>query len=78
MRTRAHLPVTGGGLMPPSGQFDVGSGNNATNLCGNDLGGAATEISRDGTFTASPRSHTPESASTAVASVTSGAGSGKL
>ncbi|MDQ0603722.1 pectate lyase [Streptomyces canus] len=43
------------------------------NLCGNDLGGAATEISRVGTFTAPPYGYTAESAS-----VTSGAGAGKL
>jgi pectate lyase len=48
------------------------------NLRGNDLGGAATEISRVGSFTAPPYSYTAESASTVVASVTSGAGAGKL
>lgn len=48
------------------------------NLRGNDLGGAATEISRTGTFTSPPYGYTPESASTVVASVTSGAGAGKL
>ncbi|KKD08867.1 hypothetical protein TN53_05230 [Streptomyces sp. WM6386] len=48
------------------------------NLRGKDLGGAATEISRAGTFTAPPCSYTAESASTVVASVTSGAGAGKL
>lgn len=48
------------------------------NLRGNDLGGAATEISRTGSFTGPPYGYTPESASTAVASVTSGAGAGKL
>ncbi|WP_405641302.1 polysaccharide lyase family 1 protein [Streptomyces sp. NBC_00019] len=48
------------------------------NLRGNDLGGAATEISRTGSFTSPPYSYTPESASTVVASVTSGAGAGKL
>ncbi|MES5824097.1 polysaccharide lyase family 1 protein [Streptomyces sp. RG80] len=48
------------------------------NLRGNDLGGAATEISRVGTFTTPPYGYTAESASTVVASVTSGAGTGKL
>ncbi|MFF2362856.1 polysaccharide lyase family 1 protein [Streptomyces sp. NPDC058122] len=48
------------------------------NLSGNDLGGAATEISQVGTFTKPPYSYTAESASTVVASVTSGAGTGKL
>ncbi|MFD7876519.1 polysaccharide lyase family 1 protein [Streptomyces sp. NPDC059766] len=48
------------------------------NLSGNDLGGAATEISRVGTFTSPPYSYTAELASTVVASVTSGAGTGKI
>ncbi|MFM9541992.1 polysaccharide lyase family 1 protein [Streptomyces turgidiscabies] len=48
------------------------------NLRGNDLGGAATEVSRVGTFTTAPYSYTAEPASTVVASVTSGAGAGKL
>ncbi|SDM37536.1 pectate lyase [Streptomyces sp. cf386] len=48
------------------------------NLRGNDLGGAATEVSRTGTFTTPPYSYTVESASTVVASVTSGAGAGKI
>ncbi|MBK3565393.1 MULTISPECIES: polysaccharide lyase family 1 protein [unclassified Streptomyces] len=48
------------------------------NLSGNDLGGAATEISQVGTFTSPPYSYTAEPASTVVASVTSGAGTGKL
>ncbi|MCX5007973.1 polysaccharide lyase family 1 protein [Streptomyces sp. NBC_00638] len=48
------------------------------NLTGNDLGGAATEISRVGTFTKPSYSYTAEPASTVVASVTSGAGAGKL
>ncbi|WP_328429437.1 pectate lyase family protein [Streptomyces sp. NBC_00443] len=48
------------------------------NLRGNDLGGAATEISRVGTFTTPPYGYTAESASTVVTSVTSGAGAGKL
>ncbi|MFD5636443.1 polysaccharide lyase family 1 protein [Streptomyces sp. NPDC127077] len=48
------------------------------NLSGNDLGGAATEISQVGTFTKPPYSYTAEPASTVVASVTSGAGAGKL
>ncbi len=48
------------------------------NLRGNDLGGAATEISRVGTFTAPPYGYTAQSASSVVASVTSGAGAGKL
>jgi pectate lyase len=48
------------------------------NLRGNDLGGAATEISQVGTFTAPPYSYTAEPASSVVASVTSGAGAGKL
>ncbi|MFS8201460.1 pectate lyase family protein [Streptomyces sp. CWNU-52B] len=48
------------------------------NLRGNDLGGAATEISRTGTFTSPPYAYTAEPASTVVASVTSGAGAGKI
>lgn len=48
------------------------------NLRGNDLGGAATEISRTGSFTSPPYGYTAEPASTVVASVTSGAGTGKL
>ncbi|WP_367324982.1 polysaccharide lyase family 1 protein [Streptomyces sp. HUAS ZL42] len=48
------------------------------NLRGNDLGGAATEISRVGTFTSPPYGYTAEPASSVVASVTSGAGAGKL
>ncbi|RZB19937.1 pectate lyase [Streptomyces sp. F001] len=48
------------------------------NLRGNDLGGAATEISRVGTFTTPPYSYTAESAAGVVASVTSGAGAGKI
>lgn len=48
------------------------------NLRGNDLGGAATEVSQVGTFTTPPYSYTAEPASTVVASVTSGAGAGKL
>ncbi|MFD5627672.1 polysaccharide lyase family 1 protein [Streptomyces sp. NPDC127072] len=48
------------------------------NLRGNDLGGAATEVSRVGTFTTPPYGYTAEPASTVVASVTSGAGAGKL
>ncbi|MFJ1970130.1 polysaccharide lyase family 1 protein [Streptomyces sp. NPDC087903] len=48
------------------------------NLRGNDLGGAATEISRVGTFTSAPYGYTAEPASTVVASVTGGAGAGKL
>lgn len=45
---------------------------------GNDLGGAATEVSRVGTFTAPPYSYTAEPASSVVTSVTSGSGTGKL
>jgi len=48
------------------------------NLRGNDLGGAATEISRTGSFTAPPYGYTAEPASSVIASVTSGAGAGKL
>jgi pectate lyase len=48
------------------------------NLRGNDLGGAATEISRTGTFTSPPYRYTAEPASSVVASVTTGAGTGKL
>ncbi|MFD8005551.1 pectate lyase family protein [Streptomyces mirabilis] len=44
------------------------------NLRGNDLGGAATEISQVGTFTTPPYTYTAEPASSVVASVTSGAG----
>ena len=48
------------------------------NLRGNDLGGAATEISQVGTFITPPYGYTAEPASSVVASVTSGAGVGKL
>ncbi|QWB27418.1 MULTISPECIES: polysaccharide lyase family 1 protein [Streptomyces] len=48
------------------------------NLRGNDLGGAATEISRVGSFTSPPYGYTAEPASSVVTSVTSGAGAGKL
>ncbi|MEU2555061.1 polysaccharide lyase family 1 protein [Streptomyces sp. NPDC013313] len=48
------------------------------NLRGNDLGGAATEISRTGTFTSPPYEYTAEPASGVVASVTAGAGAGKI
>ncbi|MEV0978870.1 polysaccharide lyase family 1 protein [Streptomyces sp. NPDC049915] len=48
------------------------------NLRGNDLGGAATEVSQVGTFTTAPYGYTAEPASSVVASVTSGAGAGKL
>ncbi|SHI63094.1 pectate lyase family protein [Streptomyces sp. 3214.6] len=48
------------------------------NLTGNDLGGAATEVSQVGTFTKPPYSYTAEPAPSVVASVTSGAGAGKL
>ncbi|MDI1458484.1 pectate lyase family protein [Streptomyces sp. NPDC003388] len=48
------------------------------NLRGNDLGGAATEISRTGTFTSPPYGYTAEPASGVVASVTAGAGAGKI
>ncbi|MFF5565724.1 polysaccharide lyase family 1 protein [Streptomyces sp. NPDC012623] len=47
-------------------------------LRGNDLGGAATEISGTGSFTTPPYSYTAEPASTVVASVTAGAGTGKI
>ncbi|MFJ5222494.1 polysaccharide lyase family 1 protein [Streptomyces sp. NPDC088400] len=47
-------------------------------LRGNDLGGAATEISQPGSFTKPPYSYTAEPASSVVASVTSGAGAGKI
>ncbi|MET9509731.1 pectate lyase [Streptomyces flavidovirens] len=47
-------------------------------LRGNDLGGAATEISRPGSFTTPPYSYTAEPASSVVASVTNGAGAGKI
>lgn len=47
-------------------------------LRGNDLGGAATEISRTGTFTTPPYSYTAEPASSVVASVTAGAGTGRI
>lgn len=45
---------------------------------GNDLGGAATEISQVGTFTEAPYSYTAEPASSVVSSVTGGAGTGKI
>jgi pectate lyase len=48
------------------------------NLRGNDLGGAATEVSQVGSFTTPPYGYTAESASSVVASVTPGAGAGKL
>jgi pectate lyase len=48
------------------------------NLRGNDLGGAATEVSQVGTFTTAPYSYTAEPASSVVTSVTGGAGTGKL
>ena len=48
------------------------------NLKGNDLGGASTEVSQVGTFTSPPYSYTAEPASSVVASVTGGAGTGKL
>ncbi|MEU1405942.1 polysaccharide lyase family 1 protein [Streptomyces sp. NPDC005728] len=48
------------------------------NLRGNDLGGAATEVSRTGTFTSPPYGYTAESASTVVTSVTTGAGAGRI
>ncbi|MFD7287605.1 polysaccharide lyase family 1 protein [Streptomyces sp. NPDC059863] len=47
-------------------------------LRGNDLGGAATEISGTGSFTTPPYSYTAEPASSVVASVTAGAGTGKI
>ncbi|AYG84923.1 Pectate trisaccharide-lyase [Streptomyces hundungensis] len=48
------------------------------NLRGNDLGGATLEVSRTGSFTTPPYAYTAEPASSVVASVTSGAGAGKL
>ncbi|GEC05081.1 hypothetical protein SSP24_27360 [Streptomyces spinoverrucosus] len=48
------------------------------NLRGNDFGGAATEVSRVGTFTTPPYGYSAEPASSVVASVTVGAGAGKL
>lgn len=45
---------------------------------GNDLGGAATEISQTGSFTTPPYSYTAEPASSVAASVTGGAGAGKI
>ncbi|MGR6968464.1 pectate lyase family protein [Streptomyces cynarae] len=48
------------------------------NMTGNDLGGAATEVSRVGTFTKPPYSYSAEPASSVAASVTSGAGAGRL
>lgn len=47
-------------------------------LRGNDLGGAATEVSQTGSFTNPPYSYAAEPASSVVASVTSGAGAGKI
>jgi pectate lyase len=47
-------------------------------LRGNDLGGAATEISQTGSFTNPPYSYTAEPASSVVTSVTNGAGAGKI
>ncbi len=43
-----------------------------------DLGGAATEVSGVGAFTSPPYGCTTESTSTVAASVTGGAGAGKL
>ncbi|CAM5743633.1 hypothetical protein SALBM311S_11230 [Streptomyces alboniger] len=48
------------------------------NLRGTDLGGAATEVSRVDAFTTQPYNCSPEHAPPLVASVTSGAGTGKL
>ncbi|MFJ8862914.1 polysaccharide lyase family 1 protein [Streptomyces sp. NPDC102451] len=45
---------------------------------GNDLGGAAVEISQGGSFTTPPYSYTAEPASAVSASVTAGAGAGKI
>lgn len=45
---------------------------------GNDLGGAATEISQEGDFTEPPYAYTAEPASSVVGSVTEGAGAGRL
>lgn len=45
---------------------------------GNDLGGAATEISRVGAFTTPPYAYSAEPASTVAASVTSGAEAGEI
>ncbi|MER5181262.1 twin-arginine translocation signal domain-containing protein [Streptomyces sp. NPDC002896] len=47
-------------------------------LRGNDLGGAATEISQVGSFTTPPYSYTAEAASTVAASVAAGAGAGRI
>ncbi len=47
-------------------------------LRGNDLGGAATEVSQTGGFTTPPYVYTAEPASSVVASVTAQAGAGKL
>ncbi|WP_240437109.1 pectate lyase family protein [Streptomyces sporangiiformans] len=47
-------------------------------LRGNDLGGAATEISQAGSFTSPPYSYSAEPASSVIASVTAGAGAGKI
>ncbi|MFD4633315.1 polysaccharide lyase family 1 protein [Streptomyces sp. NPDC058284] len=47
-------------------------------LRGNDLGGAATEISQQGSFTTPPYAYTAEPASAVVDSVTRGAGAGRL
>ncbi|MFE3216178.1 pectate lyase family protein [Streptomyces antimycoticus] len=47
-------------------------------LRGNDLGGAATEVSQTGGFTTPPYAYTAEPASSVVASVTAQAGAGKL
>ncbi|MFJ5898977.1 polysaccharide lyase family 1 protein [Streptomyces sp. NPDC093064] len=48
------------------------------NLRGNDLGGAATEVSQTGSFTSPPYSYTAEAASGVTSSVTAGAGTGKI
>ncbi|WP_306320767.1 MULTISPECIES: polysaccharide lyase family 1 protein [unclassified Streptomyces] len=47
-------------------------------LSGNDLGGAATEVSQEGDFTKAPYDYTLAPASDVVSSVTDGAGAGKL
>ncbi|MCC4317769.1 pectate lyase family protein [Streptomyces malaysiensis] len=47
-------------------------------LRGNDLGGAATEISRTGSFTTPPYAYTAEPASSVVATVTAQSGAGRF
>lgn len=80
-RTGAQMPVENNAFrstkiaVTTSRSSDV---DGYANLRGNDLGGAATEVSRVGGFTGPPYGYTAEPDSSAVAPVTSGAGAGRL